>query len=156
MNGLIYFQLQLKDYMMKTSCWLGWGGFTLMLFAGVPSLMDPHPSQQHAGPQNGVWQLQQEVARSYSLWSPTIKVTVLGRSNTLSNAGSLPPKLTPLWLTLTILDTEPGTASGSCRPFQTSWTLCTPSRTRTTGIWKARPIYKRSYLFLIPIEQAVS
>ena len=33
------------------------------LLQGLPMLMDPHPSQQHAGLHPGVWQLQQKVTR---------------------------------------------------------------------------------------------
>ena len=36
-------------------------------------LMDPHPSQQHAGLQHAVWQLQQEVTKSKARFKPTSK-----------------------------------------------------------------------------------
>ena len=44
------------------------------LLLGSPMLMDPHPSQQHAGLQHAVLQPQQEVTRRQARFKPNLSV----------------------------------------------------------------------------------
>ena len=83
-------------------------------------LMDPHPSQQHAGLHHAVWQLQQEVTRLKARFKPTSpkKSGVDGGANQVPTyLGQLLHLYSPWWSSLAII-TSSHCISGVCPMMQ--------------------------------------
>ena len=83
-------------------------------------LMDPHPSQQHAGLHHAVWQLQQEVTRLKARFKPTSpkKSGVDGGANQVPTyLGQSLHLYSPWWSSLAII-TSSHCISGVCPMMQ--------------------------------------